>query len=224
VNRIILLFTLLICSAQVIADSRYVVDELTITVRSGRTNSHQIVKLLHSGDKIEVLSELKENGKQYAFIKAGNTTGWVLSQYLSKTKIARDRIAAIEAKAEKIALKSAKLKEQLAKLRSENKSLTTQRDKLNNSAQNLDQELSKLKRVSARPLAIQKSNEKLRMELATKTSEVKLLSEENTDLKNRDQRDWFLTGTAVTLGSILFGIVLTRIRWRRRSSWGSNSF
>jgi len=224
VNRIILLFTLFIGASQVAADSRYVIDELTITVRSGRTNSHQIVKLLHSGAKIEVLSELEENGKQYAFIQAGNTTGWVLSQYLSKNKIARDRIAAIEAKAEKISLKSAALKEQLAKLQAENKSLKAQRDKLNNSAQNLDQELSKLKRVSARPLALQKSNEKLRMELATKTSEAKLLSEENADLKNRDQRDWFVTGTAVTLGSILFGIILTRIRWRRRSSWGSNSF
>ncbi len=223
-NRIILLFTLFIGASQVAADSRYVIDELTITVRSGRTNSHQIVKLLHSGAKIEVLSELEENGKQYAFIQAGNTTGWVLSQYLSKTKIARDRIATIEAKARKISLKNVALKEQLAKSQAENKSLKAQRDKLNNSAQNLDQELSKLKRVSARPLALQKSNEKLRMELATKTSEAKLLSEENADLKSRDQRDWFVTGTAVTLGSILFGIILTRIRWRRRSSWGSNSF
>ena len=223
-NRIILLFTLLICAGQVTADSRYVIDELTITVRSGRTNSHQIVKLLKSGAKIDVLSELEENGKQYAFIQAGNTTGWVLSQYLSKTPIARDRIAAIKAKAEKNALKYASMKEQLKKLKAENKSLLEHRNKLNNIAQNLDQELSKLKRVSARPLALQQSNEKLRMELATKTSEAKLLSEENADLKNRDQRDWFLTGTAVTLGSILFGIILTRIRWRRRSSWGSNSF
>ena len=223
-NRLILLFTLLVCTAQVAADNRYVIDDLIITVRSGRTNSHQIVKLLHSGDKIEVLSELEENGKQYVFIKSGDTTGWVLSQYLSKNKIARDRIAAIEAKAKKITDKNASLKEQLAKLQAENKSLKSQRNKLNNSAQNLDQELTKLKRVSARPLALQQSNEKLRTELATKTSEAKLLSEENANLKDRDQRDWFLTGTAVTLGSILFGIILTRIRWRRKSSWGSNSF
>jgi len=224
VNRLILLFTLLVCTAQVAADTRYVIDDLTITVRSGRTNSHQIVKLLKSGDKIEVLSELEENNKQYAFIKFGDTTGWVLTQYLSKNKIARDRIAAIEAKAKKITDKNASLKEQLAKLQAENKSLKSQRNKLNNSAQNLDQELTKLKRVSARPLALQQSNEKLRTELATKTSEAKLLSEENANLKDRDQRDWFLTGTAVTLGSILFGIILTRIRWRRKSSWGSNSF
>lgn len=223
-NRIILLFTLLICAGQVAADSRYVIDELTITVRSGRSNSHQIVKLLHSGEKIDVLSELEENGKQYAFIQAGNITGWVLSQYLTKTPIARDRIAAVEANAEKIKLKNKVLQEQLAKLKTENKSLKAQRDKLNSSAQKLDEELRKLKRVSARPLALQQSNEKLRMELASKTSELKLLSEENASLKDRDQRDWFISGAAVTLGSILFGIILTRIRWRRRSSWGSNSF
>lgn len=223
-NRFILLFTLLVCTSLVAADNRYVIDDLTITVRSGRTNSHQIVKLLHSGAKIEVLSELEENGKQYAYIKFGDTTGWVLSQYLSKNKIARDRIASIEAKAEKISRNHAALKEQLKKLEEENKSLIGQRDKLNSSAQNLDQELTKLKRVSAQPLVIQKTNEKLRMELATKTSEAKLLFEENQNLKNRDQRQWFISGAAVTIGSILFGILLTRIRWKKRSSWGSNSF
>lgn len=223
-NRLIMLFVLLISTSQLIADTRYVVDELIITVRSGRTNSHQIVKLLRSGAKIDVLSELEEDGKQYAFIQAGDVTGWVLSQYLSSTKIARDRIAIIEANAAKISQQNASLKKQLAELRKENASLTKQRDKLNDSAQNMDKELSKIKRVTARPLAIQKNNEILRLDLAKKTSEVTLLSEENANLKNRDQRDWFVMGAVVTIGSILFGILLTRIRWRRRSSWGSGSF
>jgi len=223
-NRLIMLFVLLVSTSQVIADTRYVVDELIITVRSGRTNSHQIVKLLHSGAKIDVLSELEEDGKQYAFIQAGKVTGWVLSQYLSSTKIARDRIEEIEANAAKISQQNASLKKQLAELRKENSSLTKQRDKLNDSAQNMDKELSKIKRVTARPLAIQKNNEILRLDLAKKTSEVTLLSEENANLKNRDQRDWFVMGAVVTIGSILFGILLTRIRWQRRSSWGSSSF
>ncbi|MCK4742654.1 MAG: TIGR04211 family SH3 domain-containing protein [Sulfuriflexus sp.] len=223
-NRLIMLFVLLISASQLIADTRYVVDELIITVRSGRTNSHQIVKLLRSGAKIDVLSELEDNGKQYAFIEAGDVTGWVLSQYLSPIKIARDRIDAIEANAAKISQKSTDLKKQLTELRKENTSLKKQRDKLNTSAQNMDQELSKIKRVTARPLAIQKSNEKLRIDLATKTSEAKLLSEENATLKNREQSEWFIKGAGVTIGSILFGIILTKIRWRRRSSWGSGSF
>ena len=223
-NRLIMLFVLLVSTSQLIADTRYVVDELIITVRSGRTNSHQIVKLLRSGAKIDVLSELEENGKQYAFIQAGDVTGWVLSQYLSPIKIARDRIATIEANAAKASEKSIELKKQLAELRKENSLLKKQRDKLNDSAQNMDKELSKIKRVTARPLAIQKNNEILRIDLAKKTSEAKLLSEENSNLKNREQREWFITGAGVTIGSILLGIMLTRIRWRRRSSWGNGSF
>lgn len=222
-KKLIMLFVLLVSTSQVIADTRYVVDELIITVRSGRTNSHQIVKLLRSGAKIDVLSELEEDGKQYAFIQAGDVTGWVLSQYLSSTPIARDRIATIEANAAKTSRENTELKKQLAELRQENASLKKQRDKLNNSAQNMEKELSKIKRVTARPLAIQKNNEILRLDLAKKTSEVTLLSEENASLKNRDQRDWFVVGAGVTIGSILFGILLTRIRWRRRSSWGSGS-
>lgn len=222
-KKLIMLFVLLVSTSQVIADTRYVVDELIITVRSGRTNSHQIVKLLRSGAKIDVLSELEEDGKQYAFIQAGDVTGWVLSQYLSSTPIARDRIATIEANAAKTSRENTELKKQLAELRQENASLKKQRDKLNNSAQNMEKELSKIKRVTARPLAIQKNNEILRLDLAKKTSEVTLLSEENANLKNRDQRDWFVVGAGVTIGSILFGILLTRIRWRRRSSWGSGS-
>ena len=223
-NRLILLFVLLVSTSQLIADTRYVVDELIITVRSGRTNSHQIVKLLRSGAKIDVLSELEEDGKQYAFIQAGDVTGWVLSQYLSPTQIARDRIEAIQAKAAKASQESAELKKQLTALREENASLIKQRDKLNDSTQTMDKELSKIKRVTARPLAIQKNNEILRIDLAKKTSEAKLLSEENANLKNREQREWFITGAGVTIGSILLGIMLTRIRWRRRSSWGSGSF
>jgi len=223
-SRLILLFTLFVSASQLAADTRYVVDELIITVRSGRTNSHQIVKLLRSGAKIDVLSELEDNGKQYAFIQAGDVTGWVLSQYLSPEKIARDRIEDIEANAAKIRQENNQLKKQLNELRDKNASLIQQRDKLNSNAQSMDEELSKIKRVTARPLAIQKSNETLRIQLAQKTSEAKLLSEENVSLKDREQRDWFIAGTGVTIGSILFGIILTRIRWRRRSSWGNNSF
>lgn len=223
-NRLIILFVLLVSTSQLIADTRYVVDELIITVRSGRTNSHQIVKLLRSGAKIEVLSELEDNGKQYAFIQAGDVTGWVLSQYLSTTKIARDRIDGIEANAAKISKQSTELKKQLSELRKENAALKKQRDKLNSSAQNMDKELSKIKRVTARPLAIQKNNEKLRIDLASKTSEARLLSEENANLKNREQSEWFIKGAGVTIGSILFGIIITKVRWRRRSNWGSGSF
>jgi SH3 domain protein len=214
---------MLLASASAIADTRYVIDELTITVRSGPSNQHQIVKLISSGARLDVIEEVESNGKQYAHIRIGEKEGWVLSQYLTSTPIARDRLKAAQSKTEKYREENARLKKQLAELQQARSGVEKQRDQLKQSVQNMDQQLEKLKRISARPLEIEKNNEQLRDELAQRNNEVKLLSEENAGLKSRDQREWFMAGAGVVLLSILFGILLTRIRWQRRSSWGGGS-
>lgn len=215
--------SLLLFSTLAIADTRYVIDELRITVRSGPSTQNQIVKVLNSGTKLNVLEEVEENGRNYALIETGDIKGWVLTQYLTNIPIARDRLSAVEKKLATLQTQNTELKQQLRKLKAENATILSQRDKLNSSAQTLDAELEKLKRISARPIQLEENNEKLRTELASRNNEVKLLIQENESLKNRTQRDWFVVGAVVVLISILFGILLTRIRWRRRSSWG-NSF
>jgi SH3 domain protein len=214
---------MLLASTTAFADTRYVVDELTITVRSGPSNQHQIVKLIHSGTRLEVIEEVEADGKQYVHVRVGKMDGWVLSQYLTSTPIARDQLEAAQNKTEKYREENARLKKQLAELQQARSEAEKQRDEFKQSAQNLDQQLDKLKRVSARPLEIEKNNEQLRDELARRNNEVKLLSQENAGLKSRDQREWFIAGASVVLISILFGILLSRIRWKRRSNWGGRS-
>ena len=50
--------------------------------------------------------------------------------------------------------------------------------------------------------------------------EIQLLKQENDSLGDRSARNWFMTGSVVVIISMLFGILLTRIRWRKKSSWG----
>lgn len=38
--------------------------------------------------------------------------------------------------------------------------------------------------------------------------------------RSREQRRWFITGAAVLLAGLLLGLLLARLRWRRRSRWG----
>jgi SH3 domain protein len=223
VNKWLISLIILLASVPAFADTRYVVDELTITVRSGPSNQHQIVKLIHSGTRLEVIEEVEADGKQYVHVRAGDMEGWVLSQYLTKTPIARDRLEAAQNKTEKYREENARLKKQLAELQQTRSEVEKQRDQFEQNAQNMEQQLDKLKRVSARPLEIEKQNEQLRDEVAKRSNEVKLLSQENAGLKSRDQREWFIAGASVVLISILFGILLTRIRWRRSSSWGRGS-
>ena len=219
-NKWLISLILLLASAPAFADTRYVVDELTITVRSGPSNQHQIVKLIRSGTRLDVIEEVEVDGKQYVHVRAGKMDGWVLPQYLSTTPIARDLLEAAKTKTEKYREENARLKKQLAELQQARSEVEKQRDQFKQSAQNMDKQLAKIKRVSARPLEIEKNNEQLRTELAQRNNEVTLLSQENAGLKSRDQREWFIAGAAVVLLSILFGILLTRIRWQKRSSWG----
>jgi SH3 domain protein len=223
VNKWLISLILLLASTNVLADTRYVVDELIITVRSGPSNQHQIVKLLHSGARLNVIEEIEKDGKQYAHVKAGDMEGWVLSQYLTPTPIARDLLATAQNKTEKYRAENTRLKKQIAELQQARNEVEKQRDQFRQRAQNLEQELNNLKRASARPLELARNNEQLRSELAKHLNEVKLLSQENAELKSRDEREWFITGAAIVLISILFGILLTRIRWQKRSSWGGGS-
>jgi SH3 domain protein len=46
------------------------------------------------------------------------------------------------------------------------------------------------------------------------------VQQENESLKDRTARDWFMVGAAVVLLGILVGLIIPRIRWRKKSSWG----
>ena len=45
------------------------------------------------------------------------------------------------------------------------------------------------------------------------------LQQENENLKDRTARDWFMVGAGVVLLGIIVGLIIPRIRWRKKSSW-----
>jgi SH3 domain protein len=47
-----------------------------------------------------------------------------------------------------------------------------------------------------------------------------VLRAEVSEIKRNTQRDWFLIGAGVLFGGILLGLILPRLKLRRRSGWG----
>ena len=76
------------------ADTRYVIDELVITLRLGKSTQHKILKTLKTGTPLEVLEEDDET-----YIKVRTTDGvegYVLRQYTSSNIPKKQRIEELE--------------------------------------------------------------------------------------------------------------------------------
>lgn len=214
------LFPLILLFAAVngAAETLYVNDVLTITMRSGRSQQHAIVKLLKSGAPLEVVSRQLEDGKEYVLARATDgTEGWVLAQYLSAEPVARDKLSKAEQTLQGLSKQHGQLREQHATLAAERRDLEAERERLGEQLAKLERELKHVRVVAAEPLVFKKRNEALRSELDKTKSQLESSVEDNRELREDDSREWFITGAVVVGLSILVGIVLTRIRWRRRS-------
>jgi SH3 domain protein len=49
--------------------------------------------------------------------------------------------------------------------------------------------------------------------------QLQTVQQENETLKDRTARDWFMVGAAVILLGIIVGLIIPKIRFRKKSSW-----
>lgn len=190
----------------------YVTDELEITLRSGQGNDYRIVGLLRSGAELEVL----ERGETWTRVRRGDDEGWVRSVYLQDEPGAVNQLNEAQAELETLREENRELTEALTAAESSLESVRATRDELDETNQRMQQRLQE----ADEGLELADENQALRKEVVDLEREVEDLARENDRMADRDQQDWFLTGAGVVVGGMLLGILLTRIRWRRRSSWG----
>lgn len=215
-KKIILLFTLLGLTLPALALTNYVSDDLVITMRTGKGNSFQILRTLHSGERLEVLSVEGD----YTQVKTKDgIEGWVRSQYLSREPIARDKLARAEKRLETLQTQNRQLQAKIDELGQSQGSLDSQLGSVNSENRKLKEELEKLRKLAARPMELAEQNESMKKRLLDLEMETQLLSEKNASLKDRSQRDWFIAGAGVLIAGILLGLLLPKLR-RQHSRWG----
>ena len=217
----ILLLVLLLATGLASAETRYVTDQLKITMRSGESNKHRIIKMLPSGTPVTVLSDNKATG--YSRVQLANgKTGYVLTRQLLKEPVARDRLAAMEQRIKELEASPNELSKRLAALSREHDDLKHRHAELQAEKDRIQKELDMLKRTAANAVQIAQERKKLRKQVATMSRELADQEQEIRELKNSTTQRWFLIGSGVLFGGILLGLVLPHLRVRRRKhSWGS---
>ena len=212
-----LLAMMLFMPTAIQAGTMYVSDNLVITLRSGQGNQYQILKMLPSGMKLNVV---EQNEAGYArVVTPDGIEGWTRTQYLSDEPVAREQLTAIQSKLEKLTQQNKELKQELSELQKSSKEVSQERDSLDKEKEKLSKDIAHLNDVAARPAMLDRENSELRQKNVALEKDLQLLVQENQVLKDRSQREWFVVGALVLLGGMLIGFILPKLRTRRHSSW-----
>lgn len=222
-------FTLSIFIQPAAAETRYVDDQLIITLRMGKSSQHKILKTLKTGTPLEILNEEDET---YLKVRTQDgTEGYVLRQYVSANPPKSQRIAELERL-------NSSLQKKISSLEAANSNLKTQ---LKSYQENYQQEVSS---ISVKSAELEKNleqamiNERIMAEkydtllaqsenvveitaerdlLSEKSkklqADVAVLSEKNEKLSDARMVKWFLAGGGV----FFFGWIIGKISRKKRS-------
>lgn len=212
--------TLLLCllSATAVGQSRYVSDELVITLRTGPSTSNQIITNLRSGDSVEVLEADAELG--YSRVRvADGAEGWVLTRYLTAEPIAREELASSRDALAEARVQVEVLQAQVETLSEALETTSQQLSDADAANASMNTELAEIRDASANAVAMRDSNTDLRRSLLEHEQQLELLAQENRALRDGAVREWFVVGAGVLFGGIIIGLVLPSLRRKRRSEW-----
>ena len=196
---------------------QYVSDQLVITMRSGQGSQYQILKTLPSGTRLEVL-EASDTG--YSKVRnSEGVEGWVLTRYLSPEPISKEKLAVAQSRLKRLKDQNNKLKQELTILQNSSRDLEAERAALVSKSESANAELERLNQVAAQPILLDNQNRQLKQQNVSLEKELQLIQQENQSLKDRSQREWFFAGAGVLLGGMLLGLIIPKLRWRKKSGW-----
>ena len=217
-NIFILVSCFLMLAGNAAAETRYVSDTLEITMRSGKGTNFGITRMLRSGTPLEVLEVDKKSGYTKVRTKTGKE-GWVLSRFLMNGRAARERLATAEKDLAELELENRKLTTAMTTMTEEKSGLEKNLQELEGQSRGVNQELSEIKRTASSALAIDSENKELKGRMVSLERQLQTVQQENEALKDRTARDWFMVGAAVVLLGIIVGLIIPKIRFRKKSSW-----
>lgn len=210
---------LMVAPQLVLAQTKYISDELQITLRTGPALDRKITKMLTSGAPVEVISA---NDDGYSRVKTlSGAKGWVLNRFLMDSPSARSRLQVISEK-EVLFLEQVN---QIQSLRQEVTNNAREIKQVNTKNSQLIAELKQVKGVAADTLAINKKNKKLEVSLSKSEAKQSDLQIENNSLRKNTEQAWFLRGAGVILLGMILGLLVPKLRSKKKGSWGGlNSY
>ena len=193
------------------AETNFVSDEMHITFRSGPASDRKIIKLLVSGQGLEVL---QKEGEWAQVRLPDGKEGWVLHRYLTVEEPCDMVLARLRSQHATLAARADVLGEENNELKSSNKTLTSDLQTTQTDLAKTQKALNNLKKESTTYLELKAVHQKSTTRLAEQSERVDALENQLARVKNNYKM--FLTGAAILVLGLIIG-VLSRPKKKRSS-------
>lgn len=219
-SRILLILAMTINISGYAANQQYISDEFEVTMRSGTSISNSIVRMLKSGERVTILEQNLADG--YSLVEAEDgKQGYVLNRFLMDNASAKQRLGLLQKKMQQQQTLTQSLQTEVKRLKADLELKTSDNNTLKSTLLASENELARVKNAAENTLNIIEKNEMLETMIKNIENDKSKLKNENEQLKDSTRLDWFIAGAAVFLSALLLGMLVTRIRWRKKDSWGS---
>lgn len=195
-----------------LAEQRYVVDTIVVSLREGPSSKFKAIKTVQTGQAMEVL-ESKDN-----FLRVRTPEGdegWLPSQYVASQPTSANLVQELEAKVNLLSAQNEQLTAQIAgklpqAVSEENESSAL--SKLQAKLDSMTEQYTLLEAGAKDFIQIQDENKQLKEELATMKAEMIQFQNNNKSVVISQSIYWFLAGGAV----FFIGWVTGKISFRRQ--------
>lgn len=206
---------LLVPDIQARAETYYVADTIEITLRTGPSNGHKIIRMLQTDDPLEVLEE-QENWLLVRTRKGDQ--GWVAKRYVSQELPKSSQIQKLTKRNEQLESLSGGASGKIDALDKENSSLKETLAGTQKELQQLKEKYALLESDAANVLALKQKHTETENLLTKTTADLERLSTENRELRTSSNLKWFLSGAGVVIGAWLIGFLMGLSKRRQQSS------
>ena len=203
-TMLFLFFLVSICAAE----TMYVVDIIKITLRTGPGTDHRVVKMLESGQKVEIIYQ-EEDWSQVRL--EDGQKGWLLTRYISPEKPSSILLTGLQSEYDQLLQKAKTIREENLMLKKDNNTLSRELTASQKELKTVTDEYNTLKEESADFISLKSSYENTKNNLSEHEKKVAIMEKK---LVNKNII-LFLTGAVVLLIGFIIGF--SSKKQRRRS-------
>ncbi len=212
--KILVVFLLFFWAFPGVSESRtlYVTDELSITMRTGPSLQHQVLRMLPSGTTLEVLEESTD---WFRIRTSDGNEGWVLKQYTMQRTPRDIVIQQLETNIRDLQVRLPVSEQRAADLENENKEIKDKLQSMHQEFDELSQRHQTLLQDSGNIDGIKQDLEDKSIALEEIEADLYQLKKENQELKSEKSLQWFLAGGGFIMFTALIGFILGRVQRRK---------